>query len=128
MLTVEHHSDENYLLITKTGLLSLDDTKALMLAVKQHPVFCPQANRLYDLSHAILDWGMDDINHIIAYIQQTFEATEKPLKIAMVNSDSTEQTLVDLFVSLAERELDRNFCVFSTVADAQQWIIKPRHN
>lgn len=128
MLNIEIHSNENYLLITKTGVISVTDAMELVKSVKQHPDFCPDANRLYDLSGSVINWGLDDINQLILDTKETFGRTKNPLKIAFVNSDSTEQALLNLFVSLAKYKLERNFKLFSNLKSAQEWITQHSHH
>jgi len=125
MLEIKHYSNENYLLVTKTGVVSLEAAVDMIKKVKEDPSFCSDANRLYDFSDAILNWGVKDINRLIEYIKGKFGKTKSTLKIAIVNSDSTEQSLSDLFICLAEHELDRNFQLFTSVDSAQEWMTEP---
>lgn len=128
MISFEDHTDENYILITKVGILSLAETASLMQSVKEYEHYTPSANRLYNFSQTQLDWSFEDINQLINYIRKKFSQANPPIKVAIVNSDSTEKAMLDLFVSLAEHKLNRQFGLFNTLSKAKKWITSEDEN
>ncbi|WP_144392857.1 STAS/SEC14 domain-containing protein [Pleionea sediminis] len=124
MFSIEFFPDKNFLMVTISGTITLEDSTKIMRAVVEHEEFSEQYNRLYNFEKAILDWGGDDIQALIDFIRGRFENSNDDLKVVFVNSDSTEQTLLSLYLSIAPQKLNRNFNLFKTLPEAIEWICK----
>lgn len=124
MYSISIYPDENHIVVTMTGIVSLEKAIETLQAVHEHPGFNPKLQRLYDFSEAIVNWGVEDINALIHSIKTKLGNSQPNLKIAFVNSDSTEKALLSLFTSLAKTNLERNYGVFNTLAEAKEWITK----
>ena len=122
MFNISLFPNDNYLLVTIKGVITLDDSVYIMRSVVEHPEFSPEYDRVYDFEQAVLDWGVDDIQKLIDFIKLRFGNSHPDNKVVFINSDSTEQTLLSLYLSIAPQKLSRNFKLAKSLDEAIEWL------
>ena len=112
----------NLIVIEKTGTVSVDEDIALITQIRADAKYSPGMNSIIDLTTAIYDWGMKDIDRFRLHVHEMAKEMG-PTKWALVSNGGVTLSNAKLYVMLHEvRPSNLNLKLFTARFDAIKWL------
>ncbi|MEE4245345.1 MAG: STAS/SEC14 domain-containing protein [Kangiellaceae bacterium] len=122
MVDIKISKSFNYLNISASGPLTVDDVIELFNQIVVSPDFEYGIDSIVDLSNAIVDVSVPDMERIIKHSTKVLKEDEFGFKSALIVTDDLEEAMVDLFNALRPPGLASQMRVFNDREQALAWI------
>ena len=83
----------------------------------------PEQNRIWIFRDGPENLSVDDLNRLKSLVKEFYPADASIRKTAIVVGSEQQKRLADAFVKIAD-DLPQDFKVFSSLADAENWVKK----
>jgi hypothetical protein len=112
----------NLIVVEKTGTVSVDEDIALITKIRADASYRPGMNSIIDMTTAIYDWGMKDIDRFRLHVHEMAKEMG-PTKWALVSNGGVTLSNAKLYVMLHEvRPSNLNLKLFTARFDAIKWL------
>ncbi len=112
----------NLIVIEKNGPVSVDEDIALISKIRADANYQPGMNSIIDMSTAVYDWGMKDIDRFRMHVHEMAKEMG-PTKWALVSNGGVTLSNAKLYVMLHEvRPSNLNLKLFTARFDAIKWL------
>lgn len=118
---VEFYPEDNFLVVSFTGEISLKEIVASISDTLRHQEFTKDMSACYDFSDAVLDIDINTLDVIFHFMAGLREKRGTHYQLALVYSDEITKTLFDFYrLMFARYTVDIE--VFTHKSSALEWI------